>query len=420
MNNKKIEGIQCTQCNAPLSLHGGGHKIKSLTCQYCGTVMDAHNDFKVLAQFSEQQKPANSPLSMGMQGRIKGIHFTVIGIIEWYSEGSQWIDYQIFSSTHGYAWLVHDRGHWIFLRRTRHLPSKSLWSISLLQSFTAQERKFRLYERFNAQITYVVGELTWIARVGDQTQLAEAIAPPYIFSEERSDKETEFYFGEYIDALEIESEFGADKKYPASKMHPLKPYQSKVIAPLAKAAKPFAWLSLFVSLLIIFFMHGNTVDVQLVTTENINNEKVQLTYEFPVKKTKQLIILQLDTHSAGDLFDFLIKKKNTTRPLLQLGSNNTKGSEKNTTFIIKKKITSVRSQFNVTKAGVYQLSFIEKKTNITQNKFISKVKIKIKEGYVSAYYFTLLLIFSLLIIFVAYLFRLSFESARWRASGVGS
>ena len=73
-------------------MHGGGHKIQSLTCDYCGAVMDVHDEYKVLAKFSEQQAPFDSPLRLAAQGKLKGVQFTVIGMIEWAENFNRWID----------------------------------------------------------------------------------------------------------------------------------------------------------------------------------------------------------------------------------------------------------------------------------------------------------------------------------------
>ena len=105
---EKISSIRCTACGAPLTLHGGGHKIQTLNCAYCGAVMDARHDFAVLAQFANQHRP-ECPLELGMQGKLKGVDFTIIGMIAWFAEG-EWVDLLLYSPTHGYAWLSYEQG----------------------------------------------------------------------------------------------------------------------------------------------------------------------------------------------------------------------------------------------------------------------------------------------------------------------
>ena len=100
----QLRSINCTQCGAPLALRGG-HRVESLTCGFCGSVLDAHDEFKVVKTYSDLERPY-SPLSLGMSGKIKGVDFTIIGVMEyrdaWFDT---WLEYAIFSPTHGYAWL---------------------------------------------------------------------------------------------------------------------------------------------------------------------------------------------------------------------------------------------------------------------------------------------------------------------------
>ena len=85
-SSNKLSSIRCTGCGAPLKLHGGGHKIQTLNCEYCGAILDARHDFAVLAQFANQRRP-DCPLTLGMQAKFKGVDFTVIGMIGWFAEG---------------------------------------------------------------------------------------------------------------------------------------------------------------------------------------------------------------------------------------------------------------------------------------------------------------------------------------------
>lgn len=404
MSESNLRSINCTSCNAPLKLHAG-HKIKSLTCEYCGAVMNPQDEFSVLAKFSEQQRPSRSPLKTGDQGKLKGVLFTVVGLIEWSTEGEYWIDYQIFSPTHGYAWLVYETGHWVFLRRTRHLPNKNLWSLRKRTKVKVKQQTFRFYEKFHAKITYVAGELTWIARVGDATSLAEAIDPPYLFSEERNEYETEYYFGEYIEADEIKQQFNISRNYPVAPIHRLQLYQSKFLQPLAKIAKPFAFIFFIISFVILIFMQGNSVTIKPVVMKNTGNGQVESSYQFSITKPSHLILLTLDTRNANALLNARIKQKSTGKTIIHLGKNNAKTGA----YRIDKRIRRVEASFEVPKAGIYTLSFA---TN-TQLP-VKKVTLKMTENHVGSRYFFWLLLFSLAALLVSIFSRRSFESRRWR------
>ena len=418
MTEHKVRSIQCTSCAAPLSLHGGGHKIETLTCSYCGSVLDVHEEFKVLAQFTDQKTPFYAPLKLGMRGNVKGIEFTVIGMVEWVGGLDRWIDYQIFSPTHGYAWLVYEVGHWTFLRRTRNLPDRSLWTLFPKQALKVNEQTFRFYEKYKANISYVAGELTWVAYVGDTTTLAEAIDPPYIYSAERSENESEYYYGEYIEGEDILAAFGASEKYPPAQMHPLKPYQSKILEPLSKASKPFALIALLAVFIIVVFMGGSQVkngDVDI--NSSTLSGKVEVSYAFTISKANRLVKLELDTRKSGTLFDINIRKKGE-EPFVFIGTKTSVAKVDKSTQL-KQNITSATTYFVAPSKGIYILTFLENGSSNAGGGHIPTVKMLVKEGYVSSYYFVWLLIISAVLTIAGIASRWMFESARWKSSTAG-
>lgn len=377
-----------------------GHKIKSITCRYCGAVMNPHEDYKLLAKFLDQAPPSYSPLTLGAQGKLKNVLFTVVGMIEWTGEGEFWIDYQIFSPTHGYAWLVYESGNWVFLRRSRDLPNKSLWNLRAKNKVKVNQQKFRFFDSYQAKIIYVIGELTWVARIDDTTSLAEAIDPPYQFSAERNANEQEYYFGEYMEADEIEREFDLSSAYPAAKMHRLKPYKSKFLQPLAKAAKPFVLISLVITLFIWLFLQGSTIKPEPVAMTKISKGLTKSSYDFSVKHPNQLIIMTINTHKAGALLNAKITHKTSHKIIVQFGQN------------IKKGVTQVESNFAVAKAGVYTFSF-DAKMPLP----VDKIQLVIKENYITPSYFVLLLLFSIGMVIAAFMSRSAFEKKRWELAG---
>lgn len=418
MTERKVRSIQCTSCAAPLSLHGGGHKIETLTCSYCGSVLDVHEEFKVLAKFSDQKTPFYAPLKLGMKGEVKGVGFTVIGMVEWVGGLDRWIDYQVFSPTHGYAWLVYEVGHWIFLRRTRNLPDRSLWTLSSKQAFKVNDQTFRFYEKYKANISYVAGELTWIAYVGDKTTLAEAIDPPYIYSAERSENESEYYYGEYIEGEDILASFGASEKYPPARMHPLKPYQSKILEPLSKASKPFALIALFAVFIIVVFMDGSKVKngaIDINASASIG--KVEVAHDFAISKANRLVKLELDTRQSNILLDINVRKKGE-EPFVFIGSKSSVAKVDKSTQL-KQNVTSATAYFIAPSKGVYTLKYLENGSSNAGGGHIPTVKMSAKEGYVSSYYFVWLLIISGVLAVVGIASRWMFESSRWKASTAG-
>ena len=124
-----LRAINCTACGATLDVLGG-HRVKSLVCGYCGSVMDSHAGYQVIQRYRDSPDRPAAPLALGMEATLKGVPFTIIGMIEYVSRQSgpgwaetyDWISFQLYSPTHGYAWLTWNKGHYVFSYRTRDLP----------------------------------------------------------------------------------------------------------------------------------------------------------------------------------------------------------------------------------------------------------------------------------------------------------
>jgi hypothetical protein len=244
-----LRAISCTQCAAPLELRGG-HKVRSITCGYCGSVLDTREEFKVVRQFKDLARPP-APVSIGMHASFKGVAFTVIGVLQWRTvgHGDRWLEFLLFSPTHGYAWLEYADGHFVFTRRVRDVPRIPAERKS---RFKVLGSEFRVYERYLAEIVFVEGELTWVASVGDRVSITEAIAPPLIFAAEQTEAEEEYLIGEYLDAASVYRGFALEGEPPrASEPHPAQPYRpSAAVDGAGKAARLFAPLALAILVLI--------------------------------------------------------------------------------------------------------------------------------------------------------------------------
>ena len=80
--------------------------------------------------------------------------------------------------------------------------------------FSFRDRKWTVFEKSTkgAKITYVDGELPWVAKVGDNCSYMDAINPPYLLSAEWARKEMEWFEAEYIRPGEVAKAFGIEKK----------------------------------------------------------------------------------------------------------------------------------------------------------------------------------------------------------------
>ncbi|OUD12536.1 DUF4178 domain-containing protein [Thioflexithrix psekupsensis] len=202
MIEPQLKQINCTQCGAPLTLLGG-HQVHSRVCEYCGAVLDTQENYAVVAQYQEmQEKMPNLPLKIGMKGLLRGVEFTIIGFIEYaYRERNEpeeyWVSYQLYSPTHGYVWLT-----WEYKRPKRYEFSRRVRSWN--------PNYERIKEEYTAEVTFIAGELTWIAKLGDTSTLGQTYDPN--ISMERNQDEVEYYHNHFFNADTIHRAFGVDVK----------------------------------------------------------------------------------------------------------------------------------------------------------------------------------------------------------------
>jgi hypothetical protein len=403
-----VKSIQCKSCAAPLKLYGGGHRIRSLSCEYCGAVMDARDDYALLDKFSNQDKPT-CPLDIGMQGKVKDITFIIIGMIGYRSHfGDRWVDLSIFSETHGYAWLSYHLGHFTFSRRVRDLPNKDMRHLGIGSQFKAKGLSYQFFEAYQAEITYVAGELTWVAKLDDKSILRDAISPPFMFSLEETENEQEYYLTEYIEPDEIKAGFGLNFDNHRSSIHPAQSFK----APIREALSKVSRVPLILSLLVIFAFSivagGKTIFSEKISSFPDGRTIVR---DFTIDSSKHLVEIKFDNPYANrwqikdiTLFD-----------------------EQNEVFSFAKRLASNTSSLLSEQTGKARF-FIKKPGNYSLRMTVSKGKdynnpvhrqaihLSVKQGVMGNKYFKYLLYVSVISFLIFYISRYFFEKKRWALS----
>lgn len=411
-----VRQIACSQCGAPLELHGG-HRTRSLSCGYCGALMDTQQDYQVVKRYKDTPRP-DTPLKIGLQGTFKGVEFTIIGLVEYVSDDNYyWVDFQLYSPTHGYVWLTYDDGHYVFSRRVRELPKPAVFgAFYYKKTVKAMGKTFRACEKYRAKITYVEGELTWIAKRGDMIRAADAIAPPYIFSyETNSDKELEYNFGEYIPAKTVHQTFNIDPPtHKPEEIHPAQPY---IPNPLLNsgfvAAKYYLMLLPIMLMAVIFFGSGSEILKQIF---DFSQQKVATSQDFHIDNPKRLLELRLSaalynsrTEYTVNIYDKTTGKSvyNASRGLAYYtgryndGESWSDGSK------------NAKIRLKLPQAGDY---YIKLRASGELNK-TPQVTLSIRNGVMAGRYFVYLMLFMLVILLLLPLRRYTFEQKRWQAIG---
>ena len=170
-----VDAVNCENCGAGLDLLGGG-RVASAFCGSCGSELDPNDNFRVVRTLTEQTRP-RTPFSIGMKGRIHGVEWTIIGTIGKgeYANGESWLwaEHQLYSPTHGYAWLTFETGLTTFssrVRKRRSFPMYSEAEMETMENAPTVRRfgqRFSYYESGVAFIESLEGEFSWKPSIGD-------------------------------------------------------------------------------------------------------------------------------------------------------------------------------------------------------------------------------------------------------------
>ena len=223
--------LNCTQCGAGLDVLGGG-RVKTHVCSYCGAELDAQDDYRVIQQFRDMKRP-ETPFDLGMTGNIWGVEFTVIGTMAWaeYHGGRSWhwVEHQIFSPTHGYAWLTVENGHVTFTRKSREMSTPAGISEGTIEtsehrpSVRFQGQTFRYYGSGRAGPTFIEGEFNFRPSMNDSIRYVALMGGNRMLDIVESGREREYEVTELPDQGPLLASFDVPKnRWPRPRgTHPL-------------------------------------------------------------------------------------------------------------------------------------------------------------------------------------------------------
>ena len=226
-----VHKLNCTECGAGLDVLGGG-RVKTHVCSYCGAMLDAQDDYRVIQQFRDMRRP-ETPFDLGMTGTLWGAEFTVIGTMAWteFHNGRRWVwvDHQIFSPTHGYAWLTVEDGHVTFTRKTRDIPYPAALSEMVIESaehrpaIRFQGQNFRYYSSGRASPTFIEGEFNYRPDMDDSIRYVSLMGGERMLDIVESRREREYEVSLLPDQAELYASFGVapGRKPRARGRHPL-------------------------------------------------------------------------------------------------------------------------------------------------------------------------------------------------------
>jgi hypothetical protein len=201
-----VATLACAGCGAPLQLRAPGRSVV-IACGACGAVLDARSaDHRVVARY-ESKRTVTPAIPLGARGMLKGETWEVIGCLARRTRiggvSYTWFEHLLHNPTGGFRWLVEYAGHWTLAKKASAIPSMpGGFQVEYLGE------RYRHFQTASAEVTYVVGELPWRARVGDTADVQDFVNPPLILSHETSLDESSWSIGEYVEGDSVWKAFG--------------------------------------------------------------------------------------------------------------------------------------------------------------------------------------------------------------------
>ncbi|WP_208347039.1 DUF4178 domain-containing protein [Pseudaestuariivita rosea] len=300
----ELTAINCTNCGAGLDVLGGGRVITHV-CGYCGSVLDAQHDYKVLKQFSDMPRP-ESPFRIGMKGEIQGVEYTIIGTLgkreDYRGQTWLWTDHQLFSPTHGYAWLTVEDGHIIFTRKMRLLPRPSWISLQKVErsdyrpSAFFEGDNYSYYATSTGKTTFVEGEFNWLPEVGDQVTAVALMSDDAMLRYVDGKTEHEIERSVYLPLYETCATFGTKPNRHPKDVHPLQPFQGNSNSAFAR--KVFFWAGL--AALAMWIATWFFIEQTVVVEHAIDPGATDVGYRFQVDDPSRLTRVQVRTQLSNN------------------------------------------------------------------------------------------------------------------------
>lgn len=204
----EVKQFNCPQCGSALELKN--LQSKSVVCPSCNSQIDMTGEAgQVVGQVGNRPSPQMTQFRPGLQGTLNGEQVMVIGRVQYRSdEGDVWEEWLLFSAAGQYVWIS-DSEEEGMAAWYPFVPTAPIDPNTLREGQTINLRApARVRDRGQARITYLEGELTWKARVGDTMQYAEAEGSDGRYSIEWTSDEVEFFWGQQLNRRAVEQAFG--------------------------------------------------------------------------------------------------------------------------------------------------------------------------------------------------------------------
>ncbi len=183
----------CPSCRAPVEFRPGAGKVK--VCEYCQTVvLRGGAKLESLGKVAELVD-TESPLKVGLGGRVNGVPFTVQGRIQKSNRTGTWDEWYLAFDDGREGWLAESEGEWKLLFPIEGAQPPAADTLAPLGHFTLRDKTFVVEERGHAETVAAEGQLPDFNR---QHDYVDATGPKGVFATlDTADDTTEAFVGTF-------------------------------------------------------------------------------------------------------------------------------------------------------------------------------------------------------------------------------
>jgi hypothetical protein len=197
--------LACPQCGGIIELRDPSGAVR-VVCGSCGSLIDPrHSGAKVLGVGAALAARPRIPLGAKADFRGEPVEVIAFLVRSVTVEGIRypWHEYLLKRPAGSYRWLVESKNHWTIG------DSVNLADVRLSSgTATLEGRTYRHFQRGDARVDHVQGEVYWTVTVGDTVRSDDYVSPPYMLTVEEDGKERNVTRSEYVPHLEVATAFG--------------------------------------------------------------------------------------------------------------------------------------------------------------------------------------------------------------------
>lgn len=214
------ELVTCPKCNHELD-RSDPKRVAMVTCPNCQAQVGVGSQGTTLHGVLRTKGRSNIPFQVGQKCTFDGIAFVLIGYIRYTERDSDGRyhthEFLLHNRKEGFRWLFLYEGHFCLGAELEKFPNEAgaIKRKGRGAKFSWGGRQWKLYERNTSpgtEVTWVEGELPWVATVGDKVKYLDAVCPPDMLSAEWTDAEMEWFESTYVEPTAVAKAFGIPTK----------------------------------------------------------------------------------------------------------------------------------------------------------------------------------------------------------------